>query len=223
MAASPAAVLFDLDGTLIDSHDVILASMRHAVNGVGGLGLSDGELMHMVGLPLIDQMKVFSGGDEALCDRLMKAYRAHNDAHHDQMLRGFPGAAEALSRLRAMGLRLGVVTSKRHEPAVAGLALCGIDGFFEAVVGPDDWPEHKPAPGPVLHGCALVGVEPSRCMYVGDSPYDLQAGRAAGCATAAALWGMFSREELAAERPDVMCGSLGELAALLEAEGRADG
>ena len=90
--------------------------------------------------------------------------------------------------------------------------MSGIADHFQFLIGHDDWPEHKPAPGPILRGCELLGVAPRHCLYVGDSPFDIQAGNAAGCATAAALWGMFPCEALAAERPTLMCDSLTELA-----------
>lgn len=107
---------------------------------------------------------------------------------------------------------MGVVTSKRHAMAQRGLEMSGIADHFQCLIGHDDWPEHKPAPGPILRGCELLGVAPECSLYVGDSPFDIQAGNAAGCATAAALWGMFPREALAAERPTFMCDSLTELA-----------
>lgn len=86
-----------------------------------------------------------------------------------------------------------------------------IEGYFDFLVAPDTFPAHKPDPAPVLHGCELFGVSPDECIYIGDSPYDLQAGRGAGCVTVAALWGMFAREELLAERPDYAITALSEL------------
>ena len=207
-------VLFDADGTLIDTYDIILRSMDHVLNGQAALGLSADELMARVGTPLIDQMRHFAGGDEARANELAAQYRQHNDALHVEGLGAFPDTRRALERLHGAGLRLGVVTSKRHEMAARGLELAGIDGFFDLLIGSDDWPEHKPHPGPVARGCELLGVAPAACPYVGDSPYDIRSGNAAGCPTVAA-WGMFPRAALAAERPTVECASLDELADLL--------
>ena len=177
-------VLFDADGTLIDTYDIILTSMRYAVNDVLGCSLDDAELMAGVGTPLYDQMLHFTVGD----------------------------TKAALERFQAAGIPMGVVTSKRHAMAQRGLEMSGIADHFQFLIGHDDWPEHKPAPGPILRGCELLGVAPECGLYVGDSPFDIQAGNAAGCATAAALWGMFPCEALAAERPTFMCDSLTELA-----------
>ena len=201
-------VLFDADGTLIDTYDIILASMRYAINDVLGRDLSDDALMAGVGTPLRDQMVGFAEGDEALAEHLLTTYREHNVAVHDAQVRAFPDTRAALERMRAAGIPMAVVTSKRHALAERGLAMSGIAEFFPVLIGPDDWPEHKPAPGPILRACELMGLDPTRCLYVGDSPFDIQAGNAAGCTTVAALWGMFPAEALAAENPAMMCESL---------------
>ena len=205
-------LLFDADGTLIDTYDIILASMDRTVNGLYGGNATVEELMHGVGTPLFEQMLTLAGGDEQKANRMVDDYRAHNDSIHDEGIKSFPDTKDALSRFKQAGYRMGVITSKRHEMAVRGLEVTGILDFFEFVIGSDDWPEHKPEPGPILHGCDLLGTAPERCMYIGDSPYDIQAGNAAGCETVAALWGMFPKDALEAEHPDMECDSLSELA-----------
>lgn len=208
-------LLFDADGTLMDTHDIILTSMRFTVNDLFGLAHTDQELMAGVGTPLYDQMLAFANGDAAKAEAMVAAYREHNDSIHDQGVKAFPGIKDALERMQAAGYRMGVVTSKRHKMAERGLELTGILPCFEFVIGSDDWPEHKPDPGPILHGCDLLNLPPSQCAYIGDSPYDIQAGNAAGCTTFAALWGMFSAEALEAERPHRTCASMDDLACQL--------
>lgn len=204
-------VLFDADGTLIDTYDIILRSMRHVVCDMHGQQRTDEELMAGVGTPLPAQMRGFAGGDEALAAELTRRYREHNDALHADGIAAFPDTRRALERLRDAGLAMGVVTSKRHGMAAHGLELAGIADFFPVLIGCDDWPESKPDPGSVLHGCERLGLAPSACLYVGDSPYDIQAGNAADCSTAAALWGMFSEGELAAQHPTYRARSLTQL------------
>lgn len=203
-------VLFDLDGTLIDSHDLILASFRYATCEVLGKVIPDEVLMQKVGQPLAVQMWDFTD-DATVHDTLLRVYRDHNARVHDDMIKPFPGVREAVARLHEAGLPLGVVTSKAHEAAHDGLFACGLSGFFPVLIGSDDWPEHKPAPGSVAHGCDLVGVPAPQCLYVGDSPFDMQAGNAAGCFTAAALWGMFPEADLRAEAPDFVCASINDV------------
>ncbi|MEG0374763.1 MAG: HAD-IA family hydrolase, partial [Raoultibacter sp.] len=180
---------------------IILESMQHAVDTVLEQEIPPEILMAKVGQPLAVQMKDFTS-DEAVQEELLHVYRAYNKVIHDERVRAFPGVAEVLQKLRGAGLRLGIVTSKRHNPALDGLRISGIEQYFEFVVGADDWPEHKPDPGPIFHAADVLGLKTSQCVYVGDSPYDIQAGNAAGCVTIAALWGMFSREALRAEMPD---------------------
>lgn len=208
-------VLFDLDGTLLDTYNLILASMRHAINNVSGGSYSDAELMARVGTPLADQMLYFADGSQEGADRLMEIYRQHNDSIHDKGICAFSDTAASLQRLQDAGLKLGVVTSKRHDSAQRGLDKTGIAKYFDVVIGPDDWPEHKPHPGPVLHGCKMIDVAPENCIYVGDSPFDIQAGNGAGCLTVAALWGMFPKDALDAQNPSINCESLSQLCDLL--------
>lgn len=208
-------LLFDGDGTLIDTYDMILQSMHHTLNDGEKMNLSDAELMRGVGTPLLDQMLHFTKGDIPRAERLVDEYRAHNDSIHDAGIRTFDGTAAVLERFRAARIPLGVVTSKRHELAERGFILTGLFDFFKVFICSDDWPEHKPKPGPILHASELLGIAPERCLYIGDSPYDIQAGNAAGCRTVAVTWGMFSAETLAAEHPTFMIDSLAELADML--------
>ncbi len=209
-------VLFDLDGTLIDTYDLLVHTFRYATRAVLGERIPDEALMAKVGQPLVVQMWDFTD-DEAVHDELVRVYRERNDQVHDELIKGFPGTESMLSSLKEAGLPLGVVTSKRHAAAVRGLRRFGLEGYFDFVIGSDDWPSHKPDPGPVKHGCDLIGLDPSTCLYVGDSPFDMRAGNGAGCATAAALWGMFPRTALVAEDPTFVCADSLEVPALVGA------
>lgn len=210
------AVLFDNDGTLADTHDLLLECFRFSTREVLGHALPDDALMEKVGQPLAVQVRDFSP-DPAVQRRLREVYSEHNAKIHDEMIAGFPGMEDALSRLADAGLAMGVATSKMHAVAAHGLEVIGISGYFSCLVGADDCARHKPDPEPVLRGCELLGVEPAACAYVGDSPYDMQAGRAAGCVTAAVGWGMFSEGVLRAEGPTMFARTWAELADALVA------
>lgn len=214
MSQKIKAVLFDLDGTLLDTHDLILASFGHAVSEVLGKTFPEKVLMQKVGQPLDVQMWDFTD-DPAVHERLLSVYREHNHRIHDQYVHAFPGIAEALAQLKGLGVPMGVVTSKRHALAQRGLDVCGLAEFAACLVGPDDYPAHKPDPGPVRYGCELLGFSSDECVYVGDSPFDMQAGNAAGCTTIAVSWGMFDREVLEAQSPAFMISSADELCPLV--------
>lgn len=204
------AILFDNDGTLVDTHDLILASMRHSTRAVLGKVLPDEALMRKVGQPLVVQVRDFTA-DAMEQAEILRVYREHNHAIHDDMVRAFPGVREALAELAERGVRMGVVTSKMHALAWRGLEIAGLAPFLECCIGADDCERFKPEPEPVLRGVDALGVDAADCWYVGDSPFDIQAGNAAGCPTAAVTWGMFSEADLAAVSPDCICRSLSDL------------
>ncbi len=205
------AVLFDLDGTLIDTLDAILASMKHATASVLGFSPPDEELMLNVGTPLIAQMAEFGDAHAA---ELVRVYREHNAGVHDELVREYPGVEESLERLREAGYRLGVVTSKGRGQSERGLQLFGLAQYFEVLVSYDDVPVHKPDPYPVVHAASLLGVSPTRCAYVGDSPHDTTAALSAGSVAIAALWGVATKERLLEAGPHYAVESMREVADL---------
>ena len=206
------AVLFDNDGTLVDSRELLLASFHYAGPAVLGRQLSDEEYLQKVGQPLAVQVKDYTD-DPVLQERFCEAYRAHNKTVHDKMIKAFPGTVEALAELASAGLKLGVVTSKRHAVAWRGLEVVGAASYLDCCVGWDDIERPKPDPQPVVRGCELLGFDPGECLYVGDAPFDLQSGNAAGASTAAVTWGMFNEPALTAERPSFVSHTWDELIA----------
>lgn len=194
-------VLFDLDGTLINTYDLIHASMRHTMDRYLDWRPTDEQLMAGVGTPLEAQMLGFAEGNQAKAAEMTAYYREHNHAVHDQLIRDFPGVTAMLQAFANAGVRMAIVTSKRHALAMRGCECFGIQRFMEFLIGPDDCPLHKPDPAPVVLGCQRLGLDPADCLYVGDSPFDLQAGNGAGCATFAAEWGMFATDQLTPHNP----------------------
>jgi pyrophosphatase PpaX len=190
--------LFDFDGTLVDSVELILDSLRHTTRTVLGRVVPDDVLRARVGRPLAEHMREL---DAERADDLVAVYREHNMRRHADLLRPYPGVAEMLAGLRGRRARVGIVTSKMRPAVDAGMALVPL-GEFDAIVTCEDTDRHKPDPAPVLRGLELLGAEPETTVYVGDSPYDVRAGRAAGVRTAAALWGAFPAAVLRAEQPD---------------------
>lgn len=208
------AVLFDLDGTVVDTIPHILASFRHATEEVLGAALDDEVLLHHVGVPLARQMRYFTD-DEDEADRLLASYRAFNHKTHDDMAKLYPNTLAALLRVREAGLPMGIVTSKSRMMAERALELFDIGRFFDVVVTADDTDHHKPDPLPLRHAAAILGMDPVRLVYVGDSPADIACGKGAGSATVGAAWGVASRERLLGAEPDAIIDDIGELPALL--------
>ena len=206
-------VLFDLDGTVVDSGGIILASMRHATREVLGRDYSDAELMQAVGGPGLEAQMQALAPDQV--EELVDVYRAHNEPLHDE-LEACLGMEGVLARLHAEGRRLGVVTAKRRSTVELAFARVPLGHLFDAIVGGDETERHKPDPQPLLLGAERLGAEPSRTAYVGDSPFDVRAAKAAGIYAIAVTWGrIHDREKLEAEEPDAIVDSAEELLAVL--------
>lgn len=210
--ASCEAVLFDFDGTLIDTGELILESFRYTIRTVLGRDIDDDELLRNVGAPLRQQMEEFAPGRG---DEMVAVYREYNHARHDELARPFPGVEETLAALKTRGMPMGVVTSKGHVAVDMGRRMIGLDRYIDTVVTADDVQVHKPEPYPLLFAAERMGVDVTRCMYVGDSPHDVTSARRAGAVAVAALWGMFSEERLAEAGPDHMIAEIGDVLDLL--------
>jgi pyrophosphatase PpaX len=207
-------VLFDLDGTLIDSGPIIMASMRHASLTVLGRELDEDRARAAIGGPgLVEQMRDL---DPDRVDELVDAYRAHNAPLHDQ-LEAFPAALEALRVLGGQGRRLGVVTAKRVD--TAGLAFERfpvLQETIELLVGWEDTERHKPFPDPILKALERLDVGAEQAAYVGDSPFDVGAARAAGVFAVAVGWGgIHGDDALLAAEPDVLVHDVEQLLGVL--------
>lgn len=194
------SILFDLDGTLIDSIELILSSYRHTMQVHRGDPMGDDLWLKGLGTPLHVQFRSFTD-DPAEIEAMIATYRVHNIANHDRMVTAYPGALDTVKELKAAGAKLGIVTSKNDRGLARGLSLCGFDGLFDALVTCDTLPESKPDPAPVRRCLTTLGVGAERTLFVGDSPHDMAAGRNAGVHTAACLWGPFDRSMIENERP----------------------
>ena len=225
MSATPDArgydpVVFDLDGTVVDTVELIVESFRHATRTVLQEELPDEVILAGVGRPLMAQMQSLS---LERAQDLYDTYREYNHRRHDELIRGYEGVSEVLDALRAAGRRLGIVTSKSADTTQMAFRAVGLREHFEVVVTASDTAEHKPSPAPLLLCLQRFGASADGSLYVGDSPFDIQAGRAAGMATAAVAWGVFGRDQLLATRPDHWLDRPDELLALCLGAGSAEG
>lgn len=193
--------LFDLDGTLLDSIDLILTSFHHTSRVHFDKEFSDDQWLAGIGTPLRDQLGGIARSEEELA-AMLDTYRAYNLGRHDEMARPYPGIVEAVQRLHQMGAPLGLVTSKLRTGAERGLHLLGLEDEFPVRVCADDVVNGKPDPEPVLMALEALGASAADAFFVGDSPHDIEAGNQAGVSTVAVAWGPFSRETLEAAKPD---------------------
>jgi pyrophosphatase PpaX len=194
------AVLFDLDGTLIDSIDLILQSAVYAFAKCGLDCPPEKDWLTGVGRPLPTMFRRYAPSDEAVT-ALLEAYREFQLPNHDRLVRSYPGIPGLLAALAKAGHPMAIVTSKSLALADRGLAHTGIAGFFETVVGLDSSKRHKPHPEPVMIALERLGASPDRAWFVGDSVHDMESGNAAGVRTIGALWGPFTAEDLEPSKP----------------------
>jgi pyrophosphatase PpaX len=204
-------VLFDLDGTVIDSGAIILASMRHAAETVVGGEWSDHELMKAVGGPGLEAQMVAL--DPRRVEELVRVYRAHNEPLHDT-LECCSGMEDVLATLRERGHRLGIVTAKRRVTVELAFARVPIEHLFETVVGGDETAHHKPHPAPLLLALERLGASAADAAYVGDSPFDMQAAKAAGLYAIGVSWGRIHSADRLTDA-DVIVDSAEELLELV--------
>lgn len=196
------ACLFDLDGTLVDSMGLIVASFRETALHFLGESPPDPVLIKGIGTPLLEQLSTFTS-DQAELYAMRDYYADYYIKNHNKDVCGFSGIDTALDALKDAGQKLGIVTSKNDIGAKRALKHCKLESYFETVITVDSTETHKPGPEPVLKALSNLGVQASEAVFVGDSTHDLEAGKAAHCYTAAVEWTIFERSDLEACKPDI--------------------
>jgi pyrophosphatase PpaX len=212
-------VLFDLDGTLIDSVRLILDSYHHTLATHGLPPRTDEEWLEGVGTPLSAQFATWQETDGML-DALIATYREYNLKHHDRMVTAYPGVVDVVRVLKEDGVATGLVTSKNRSGALRGLTLARLESLMDVLVCADEVENPKPHPEPVEKAVRLLGSDPATTVYVGDSIHDMRSGRAAGVRTAAVLWGPFGRSHLEGSQPDYWLEKPEELLGVVRERGR---
>jgi pyrophosphatase PpaX len=215
------SVLFDLDGTLVDTVDLILAAHAHTFRcHLAGPGPPPTTIIGNMGRSLTDAFDEYAAADgqkepDRVVEEMLRTYRAFQRDHYERLMRPVDGMDQALTTLTERGYLLGVVTSKVEWMARLTLAYYDLERFFPIGVFHDDTVRHKPEPDPLLEAARRGGFDPARAVYVGDSTHDIRAGHAAGMGTIAVLWGPYEREDLEREGPDALAEAPSDLLALL--------
>lgn len=207
------ALLFDLDGTLLDTFDQLLRAQNEALAVFGEPPLTPQELRPLVGIPLAKQMEILRGMTGPRVEGINEEYYRRFQEELEQGVRVYPGVRETLERLDDRPI--GTMTTRRQKVADRMLRLAGIREFFAAVVGGDEVARPKPEPDLPRHAAKALGLHPVDCAVVGDAPVDVMAGRAAGAWTVAVLYGYGDRDELLAVEPHATIDRFSSLPAAL--------
>lgn len=208
------AILFDFDGTLINTNDLIFTSYRYAFKTVQNREISMEEMIGMYGRPLAQTLEAY--GDDK--DELTRVYREFNSKMHDELIKKFDGAAEGVKKLKELGMKMAIVTSKRIDMLKKGIEFLGLSDCFDALITPDDTTKHKPEPEPVLKACEKLEVDPKNAIMVGDSVFDIKSGIAAGCRTCAVTYTLTEHKVLLDLGIDYFVNSILEFADIIEKE-----
>ncbi|HSN58987.1 MAG TPA: pyrophosphatase PpaX [Clostridiaceae bacterium] len=207
------AILFDLDGTLIDTNELIVECFQHALKKHMDMVVPREDVIKTFGEPLIFAMKKY---DEDNVDELLGHFRKHQETRHDILAKECAGATAGIEALREAGMKIALVTSKRRPMTERGLNLIGLYRYMDAVVAFEDTESHKPTGGPALKACELLGVRPEETIMVGDSHNDILCGKDAGCFTCLVSYTALPLEELMSYEPDFIIDSLSELVEICE-------
>lgn len=209
-------ILFDFDGTLANTIDLIVATFEYTLQTALGFTPPRHEIINTIGLPLGDAMTILSGQPEKVME-LRQIYKVFNAANHDKMIKPIAGVAELLADLKQQGIKIAVVTSKKQPMLERGINCLNMAAYIDATVSVLDTERGKPYPDPMLLACQKLGLQPEECLCVGDSPYDLQSGHAAGCKTVAVEYTTFTWQKILDEgKPDYTIPKPQDLVKIIE-------
>lgn len=208
-------LLFDLDGTLIDTNELIISSFLHTLEFY-----YPGKYMREDVIPFMGPslMETFGSIDAQRAEEMIAKYRAYNLANHDRIVTIFEGVYDTIKLLKEKGYKIAIVTTKLSDVVDMGLRLTKLDEFFNVIVALDHVTKAKPDPEPVLMALEELGSSPEEAIMVGDNSHDILAGKNAGTKTAGVAWTLKGREFLASLQPDYLLDNMRDLLSILEVE-----
>lgn len=216
MRAAPAprwpAVVFDLDGTLVDTIALIVESYRHAFSAVLSIDVPPARIRRWIGRPLLH---CFQEVSTEHANKLFAVYMEWNQANAERLGQPYAGIDTLVTDLQAAGVRVAVATSKRLVQTRVALGLAGLTGTVDTLVTMEDTARHKPDPEPLLLAARLLDVAPADAVYVGDAVVDVLAAQAAGMQAVAVLWGAGTSADLQRAGPTVLVDSVEQLRSVL--------
>ena len=208
-------ILFDLDGTLINTNPLIIASFIYTIKKHTNQTYSVDQILPFIGPPLIDSMNAI---DPEQAEAMVATYVEHNRANHDEFVKPYPTVLDTIKILHEKGYQLAIVTTKMTETAKLGLKLTGLEPYFDVVIGLNEVNHTKPHPEPIFKALDALNKTPVDALMVGDNYHDIEAGQNAGTKTAGVAWSIKGKEVLEALKPDYMLDKLADLLTILEVE-----
>ncbi|TMU84368.1 pyrophosphatase PpaX [Bacillus sp. BHET2] len=201
-------ILFDLDGTLINTNDLIISSFLHTLNHYYPGQYEEEDVHPFMGPPLEES---FGGLNPDRVDEMCAHYRAYNHEHHDSLVTEFEGVYETVQTLYENGYKLAIVSTKVRDVVLKGLDLMKLRPFFEVIITMDEVENAKPHPEPIEKALVALGSLPGEAIMIGDNHHDILAGKNAGVLSAGVAWSAKGREHLAHYEPDFMLENMKDL------------
>jgi pyrophosphatase PpaX len=208
-------LLFDLDGTLIDTNELIISTYLHTLEKYYPGKFTREDVLPFLGPTLHE---VFGEMDPDRVEEMVLEYRTYNLANHDALVKEFAGVMETIETLKKKGYKLAIVTTKREDVAFKGLRLMKLDSYFDVMIAYDHVKKVKPDPEPIFLALEKLGSKPEEALMVGDNFHDVLAGKNAGTKTAGVAWSIKGREYLAKYEPDFMLENMTDLLTILGEE-----
>lgn len=206
-------VLFDLDGTLLNTNDLIIKSFQHTYKIVLGEEKPESEIVKSFGEPLHLTMK---REFDIPVEQAVKIYRDYHYERFDDLIDIFPGVEKAIKELHRKGYKLAVVTSRLANTSLRGLRKFDIEKYFNCIITADDTDVHKPDPLPINMALQKLNSKNNRSIMIGDSIFDVQCAKNAGVLSAIVSWSATSEHVLELERPDYVINKAEEIVMLIE-------
>jgi pyrophosphatase PpaX len=211
-------VLFDLDGTILNTNELIIESFLHTMQGETEREYKREDIIANFGRTLVDQLQEYTGEKEV--ERYITKYREYNIRRHDDLIMEFPHVKEVLEALQQAGIVLGVVTSKIKRTSLMGLDRFKLTEHLSCVITVEDVDNPKPHPEGILKAVELLGADPASVLMVGDSQYDIEAAKQAGVHVAGVTWTAKGEDYLRRLNPDYMLGDMRDLLTICGIEAR---
>jgi len=205
-------ILFDLDGTLINTNELIIQSFLHTLEKYYPNKYTREDVLPFIGPPLYD---TFAAMDKERVHEMIDTYRAFNHAQHDVLVKEYDTVYETVKTLHEQGFKLGIVTTKIRSTVLMGVKLTKLDRFFDCIVTLDDVERAKPDPEPIFKALKQLESAPHEAIMVGDNYHDILAGKNAGTKTAGVAWTIKGREYLERYHPDYMLDKMSDLLAVV--------
>ncbi|GLC89846.1 pyrophosphatase PpaX [Lysinibacillus piscis] len=207
------ALLFDFDGTLLNTNELIIQTFMHVLNKRFPGQYSPKDCLKFIGPSLTQTFSELAPGEE---EELIAQYRTWNEAHHDELITEYPDVVSTLEQLKAMGLKLAIVSTKRNETIQRGLTLLGANHLFDTCIGTDDVQNVKPDPEPVLLALSRLGIAKEEAIMIGDNSHDIEAGHHAGVRAAGVAWAIKGEAYLQQFKPDYMLQHMSDLVTIVK-------